>query len=596
MKSLFIMFSVAITSCLSAGAAATEPDDLYQEQRRGQVHFSPPQQWMNDPNGMVYHDGEYHLFYQYNPYGNTWGPMHWGHAVSEDLVRWKNLPIALFPDRNGAIWSGSAVVDVNNTSGLGTAGEPPLVAIFTQNDHLEASLGVSKQFQSQGLAYSNDNARNWTLFEGNPVLESPDIRDFRDPKVFWYEPDEKWVMSLAVRDHIRFYASKDLKRWELTGSFGKNQGSQVGVWECPDLIKLPIDGTDEHRYVLLVSVTDGTPNGGSGTQYFVGDFDGETFTLDPDEAVRTRATPADFPDGEVHSDFDEDFSGWSGDTDNFGLRTHTDIDGNEHSLLTSGKQGDWAIGVLKSAEFEIGAPYINFRLSGGDSPDLTGMRLVVDGQTVRVSSGDRVQQPQIKSWDVAELDGKSAYIEIFDMYRGPWGQVAVDDITFANRPASERSAPAKWLDFGTDNYAGVTWSGVPESDGRVLFIGWMSNWKYAQAVPTERWRSAMTLPRELKLKRTSRGLEVMAPPVAEVATLRDKKHRINTRAVDGERVLINDISAAAFELSLRLSVSHATATELVFSNDAGNRTTFRIDGTLKQYLLDRTDSGAGIDY
>lgn len=594
MKILLIVFTLAISSCLTVGAAATEPDDLYQEQRRGQIHFSPPQQWMNDPNGMVYYNGEYHLFYQYNPYGNTWGPMHWGHAISEDLVHWEHMPIALFPDNNGAIWSGSAVVDVNNTSGLGTAGEPPLVAIFTQHDHLEASFGVSKQYQSQGIAYSNDNGRNWTMYEGNPVLESPDIRDFRDPKVFWYEPGEKWVMSLAVRDHIRFYASKDLKHWELTGSFGKDLGSQVGVWECPDLIKLPIAGTDEHRYVLLVSVGSGAPNGGSGTQYFVGDFDGETFTLDADEAARMRVTPAVFPEGTVFEDFDDDFSGWSGDTVTFGLRTHTDIDGHEHSLLASGNQGDWATGVLESTEFVIDAPYINFRLSGGNMPERIGMRLVVDGQTVRASTGDQLERPQNKSWIVADLIGKSAQIEIFDRFRGPWGQVAVDDITFADSPASVRQAPAKWLDFGTDNYAGVTWSGVPESDGRVLFIGWMSNWKYSQAVPTRRWRSAMTLPRELQLKRTTRGLEVMAPPVAEVAELRQKKRRVGTRVVDGERVLVDDIDAAAFELSLRLNVGDTKVSELVFSNDAGERTTFRIDRDTRQYVFDRTASGAGI--
>jgi len=255
---------LAFIALMGASAHLVRAEGLYHEAHRPQFHFSPPQQWMNDPNGLVYDRGEYHLFYQYNPYGNRWGPMHWGHAVSPDMVHWENLPIALYPDRIGAIFSGSAVLDVNNTSGFGARANPPLVAIFTFHDHLRENLGETG-FQSQGLAYSLDRGRSWIKYAGNPVLTSPGVRDFRDPKVFWYAPDHKWVMTLAVADHIAFYSSSDLEHWAHESDFGSGLGSHAGVWECPDLIRLAVQGTSTSRYVLLVSVGRGGPNGGSAT-------------------------------------------------------------------------------------------------------------------------------------------------------------------------------------------------------------------------------------------------------------------------------------------------------------------------------------------
>ena len=255
--------------------AAGEPS-LFQEKYRPQVHFTPAEHWMNDPNGMVYYEGEYHLFYQHYPEKSVWGPMHWGHAVSKDLVHWEHLPIALYPDSLGYIFSGSAVVDWKNTSGFGTAENPPLVAFFTyHNPDIEQAKEI--EIESQAIAYSTDKGRTWTKYEANPVVKNPGIRDFRDPKVFWHEASGQWIMALASGQEIHFYASPDCKNWNYLSNFGKGVGCHDGVWECPDLIPLKVDGSDETKWVLIVNINPGGPAGGSATQYFVGDFDGKTF-------------------------------------------------------------------------------------------------------------------------------------------------------------------------------------------------------------------------------------------------------------------------------------------------------------------------------
>ena len=249
---------------------------------RPAFHFTPPTGWLNDPNGLVYHNGSYHLCYQYHPASTLWGPMHWGHAVSRDLVNWQHCPIALYPDECGMIFSGSAVVDKENTAGFGANA---LIAVFTYNkDHKE----------SQNLAYSRDDGVTWTKYAGNPVLPADDaFPDFRDPKVFRYA--DHWVMCLAAGQQILFYISKDMKHWQLTGSFGEGFGSQDGVWETPDLFELRVRNSDETYWVLTSGVGAGAPAGGSGTQYFIGDFDGRTFrSMHSRETVLWMDHGADF--------------------------------------------------------------------------------------------------------------------------------------------------------------------------------------------------------------------------------------------------------------------------------------------------------------
>ncbi|KAA3623903.1 MAG: glycoside hydrolase family 32 protein, partial [Flavobacterium sp.] len=234
---------------------------------------------MNDPNGLGYHDGTYHLFYQYYPEDIVWGPMHWGHATSSDMIHWENKPIALYPDELGLIFSGSAVIDTKNTSGFGTEENPPMVAIYTYH-LMEGEKAGRTDFQTQGIAYSLDNANTWSKYEGNPVIGNEGIKDFRDPKVFWHDESSKWILVLVAGDHAKFYISDNLKDWTLLSEFGKNKGAHGGVWECPDLFKLKIEETGEEKWVLLISINPGAPNGGSGTQYFVGEFDGRSFVTD----------------------------------------------------------------------------------------------------------------------------------------------------------------------------------------------------------------------------------------------------------------------------------------------------------------------------
>lgn len=321
-------FSIVLAAFVVVYAPSALPaSNTYEEPWRPQFHFSPEKNWMNDPNGMVFFDGEYHLFYQYNPFGNKWGHMSWGHTVSRDLVHWEHLALAI-PETNAVMaFSGSAVVDTLNTSGFGSPGKPPLVAIYTGH-HTDRPL------QNQFIAYSTDRGRSWTPYPGNPVLDIG-AADFRDPKVFWHEPSGRWIMvvSWPVERKVRFYASPNLKEWSHLSDFGP-AGSTTGIWECPDLFPLQVEDGEkgEESWVLVVNVGSGAPAGGSGCQYFVGDFDGTRFT--------------------------------------------------------------------------------------------------------RSSS-----------------------------------------------PGRRSAGPPLWADFGRDFYAAVSWSDVPKRDGRRLWLGWMSNWEYAQDVP-----------------------------------------------------------------------------------------------------------------
>ncbi len=278
---------------------------IFKEDYRPQFHFSPPEMWMNDPNGLVYNEGVYHLFYQYFPEDIVWGPMHWGHAVSEDMIHWEHKPIALFPDDKGYIFSGSAVVDKNNTSGFAAQGNAPLVAIFTYHDP-EGEKANTDTFQTQGIAYSVDNGESWIKYEGNPVIDNDGIRDFRDPKVFWHDETHSWIMALVAGDHAKFYRSSDLKEWTYISEFGREVGGHGGVWECPDLFQLQVQGSEEKKWVLLISINPNAPNGGSGTQYFIGEFDGTNFTSEQRDARwldwgrdnYAGVTYNDVPDGE----------------------------------------------------------------------------------------------------------------------------------------------------------------------------------------------------------------------------------------------------------------------------------------------------------
>ncbi|WP_251033707.1 glycoside hydrolase family 32 protein [Bacillus sp. ISL-75] len=406
---------------------------LYKEKYRQQFHFSPEEKWMNDPNGMVFFNNEYHLFYQYHPFGTTWGPMHWGHAVSKNLIHWEQLPIALFPDEHGEIFSGSAVVDWNNTSGLFQNG-PGLVAIYTSADNYPDS---DRPRQRQSLAYSTDNGRTWTKFEGNPVLSDVNITDYRDPKVFWHEETNKWVMVLATGQSITIYTSPNLKDWEFASEFGNNSGSHDGVWECPDLFQLPVDGDESiQKWVLLVSIGDNHEfKEGSRTQYFIGQFDGTTFVND----------------------------------------------NSDETIL--------------------------------------------------------------------------------------------------------------WMDYGRDNYAGVSWSDIPAEDGRRIYIGWMSNWRYANQVPTEDWRSAMTLPRVLSLASNEAGVRLKQKVAAEIETIRKSSEVYQDLTVEANQPAIFNMFSPLMEVSIQLENQTSNSFGIVFQNSEDVNTVIRYDAEKEMLLVDRTKAG-----
>lgn len=432
-KYLPFFFLILFLSCKDQNSSETqiiqksEAPTMYSEKYRPQFHFSPPEKWMNDPNGLVYHNGKYHLFYQYYPEDIVWGPMHWGHATSEDLVHWNNKPIALYPDELGLIFSGSAVVDVNNTSGFGTSENPPLVAIYTYH-LMEAEKAGRTDYQTQGIAYSLDNGETWVKYEGNPVIGNEGIKDFRDPKVFWDEERNQWVLVLVAGDHAKFYKSNDLKNWVLMSEFGKEHGAHGGVWECPDLFKLKVEGTEEEKWVLFISINPGAPNGGSGTQYFVGDFDGVTFSTD---------------------------------------------------------------------------------------------------QTTE-----------------------------------------------------------KWIDYGMDNYAGVTYNNVPNNER--IFIGWMSNWNYARDTPTKVWRSAMTVPRSVTLHKDENGYFLKNYPVSNLDRIKTSEEQIVTVSLDStfkraSESYNNNAISFTFNLAEQLSVN--------FSNDASEVISINFDPKGEKLIFDRTQSG-----
>ena len=389
-------------------------------------HHTPLYGWMNDPNGMFYKDGTYHLYFQHNPYGSTWGNMTWGHSTSTDLVHWHGEDIAIEPDAYGSIFSGSVVVDHYNTAGFG---EGAIVAFYTS-----AKSSPWGDSQSQSMAYSTDGGKTFTKYGGNPVLTS-DKRDFRDPKVFWYAPGKHWVMILAAGQEMEIYSSRDLKAWKRESSFGAKQGAHGGVWECPDLIELPVEGTDETRWVLICNINPGGPFGGNAAQYFVGTFDGKKFV--------------------------------------------------------------------------------------NESPTET-----------------------------------------------------------------------KWMDWGKDHYATVTFNNAP--DGRVIALGWMSNWQYQTVLPTMQYRGANTIARDLSLYRNEDGELVMrCAPSPEIEAARVETHEIPSfRVKDSYEVpsLLDD-NEGAYEIEMQLKNSGSSRIILTLSNDKGEKVHMHYDIARKQFVMERSESG-----
>ena len=399
-------------------------DDANREVFRPFYHHTPVYGWMNDPNGMFYKDGEYHLYYQYNPYGSMWGNMNWRHSSSKDLISWQHHPVVIQPNGLGAVFSGSSVVDKDNTAGFG---KDAIIAIYT-------SAGAS---QIQSLAYSLDNGMTFHVYENNPIIAAD--KECRDPNMFWHEKSGKWILVLAaaLEKEMWIYSSPDLKNWTKESSFGHGYGVQEGVWECPDLMELPVRGTDRTKWVLICNINPGGPFGGSAAQYFVGDFDGKTFTCDT--------------------------------------------------------------------------------------------------------------KPEV----------------------------------------------AKWMDYGKDHYAAVSWSNTPEK--RHTVVAWMSNWQYANNVPTKQFRSANTLPRDIELYEGSDGeLYLAATPAPEVNALRTGKalkygaFSAGTKKVSRKLPVEN---SGICEINLELAPRSADKVYITLSNDKDEQTVMIYDLKNSTFSMDRTASG-----
>lgn len=392
-------------ACWKEMKTATTFDDTNVEYYRPAVHHTPRYGWMNDPNGMFYKDGVYHLYFQYNPYGSQWENMTWGHSTSTDLMHWTPQPLAIEPDALGTIFSGSCVVDHNNAAGFG-------------NDAVLAFYTSAAANQVQCMAVSRDNGATFEKFDKNPILTAP-IPDFRDPKVIYHEATGRWILVMASGQEMRFYSSSDLKQWTYESSFGTTYGCHDGVWECPDLMCLPVRGTGDKRWVLLCNINPGGPFGGSATQYFVGNFDGHRFTCD-------------------------------------------------------------------------------------DAPQVT-----------------------------------------------------------------------KWMDYGKDHYATVTFNNAPSD--RHIALAWMSNWQYANQVPTHQFRSTNSLPRDLDLYRSDDGgLWLGVTPSPEIAAARGKAVKNIAQAGDAYELVIDiDKPLATIEFT------NANREKVILTCDAVNRT----------FSFDRNEAG-----
>ncbi|MFL1428052.1 MULTISPECIES: glycoside hydrolase family 32 protein [unclassified Nocardiopsis] len=439
---LAVTAALTLTGSVTATAAGPAPGDPH----RPAVHFTPARNWMNDPNGLIHHDGLYHLYFQYNPEGDRWGNMSWGHATSPDLVHWTERPVAIGFTGQEHVFSGGIVYDEHNTSGLGTPEDPPLVAVYTS-----AYTPASERpgVQAQSLAYSLDGGYTWERYGGNPVLDIGH-GDFRDPKVFWYGEGGYWVMAavVATEHTVHFYRSENLRDWEFLSDFGPAHAAD-GIWEVPDLFELPVDGDPQDtRWVLIVNLNPGAVAGGSGAQYFVGDFDGTAFT--PDRLVDPGP-----PAGEVIADFEDGYGGWEVVNDLDGTGSPGPFgDAPANGTLPDQQQvlgwvgdglantyldGDGPRGHATSPEFTIGRDHINLKVGGGHHPDTgngghASVGLVVDGEVVRTATGRNTEHLDWVAWDVAEFAGRTARVRIDDDATGRWGHVLVDHIVQSDHP------------------------------------------------------------------------------------------------------------------------------------------------------------------
>jgi sucrose-6-phosphate hydrolase SacC (GH32 family) len=588
---LLIVIFYLIALCFPA----CQKINKYNHKYRPQFHYSPQKNWMNDPNGLVYFDGEYHLFYQYNPYGNKWGHMSWGHAVSKDLVHWRELPVAI-PEENGIMaFSGSAVVDNNNTSGFGKNSKIPIVAIYT-------GYRKSDKRQFQCLAYSLDHGRSWKKYKNNPVLDIGS-KNFRDPHVFWYKPEQKWVMvvALPVIRKVSIYSSPDLINWEHLSDFGP-AGETGGIWECPDLFPLTLEGhKDSVKWVMEVDLGSNSIAGGSGGQYFIGDFNGQEFIPDSNNFLYD-SLKTEIPQGKIIEDFEgSDYSEWSITGNAFGeipargsLKSQGSVTGYlGDQLLNSYHNGDKSTGTAISPEFKITKGYINFLIGGGQHPGKTAINLIIEDSTLFTATGRNDEKLQWRSWNVNSYFGRLARIKIIDKAKKDWGHITIDHIMLNDRPIKKERQNISWVDYGRDFYAAITYANIPDNDGRTIWMGWMNNWDYAQEIPTHPWRSSQTIPRSLSLKKLEKNIKLIQIPIRELEKIRGDNYHFERMSLNQINNEINNrnIKGVSLEILLKCKIDKVDQMGIKVRKSDSEETIIGYDINREELFLDRRNSG-----
>ncbi len=615
--------AAAAVAALLAFTAQQSAAQSYREPFRPQYHYSPAQTWMNDPNGLLYFDGTYNFFYQNNPLANTDGNLSWGHATGPDLLHWAQQSVAIPFQQNASgqqtelIFSGSAVADTANTSGFGTSSNPPLVAVYAAF-YPTTLLQPNGQYVIQGqqsiaLAYSLDQGVTWTEYAGNPAVPLPpppyqaQYQNFRDPKVFWYAPDRKWVMvaTLAALHKLVLDPSPDLKNWTPMSTFGP-ANSTGGAWECPDLFQLPVDGNNANKkWVILLGTNPGAVAGGSGTQYFIGTFNGTRFVAD--DVLPT----APLPGSTVLQTFEAPTFAATGWTATGGLLgaapAYGSLTGQQtvtgylgRQLVNTFLDFDATVGTLTSPPFAISRPYLNFLVGGGYHPfdpatygtasdTETAVNLLIGGTVVQTATGSNSEHLGWRSWNLTNYQGKTAQIEIIDNSTAGFGHINVDEFVLADAPQQE----ANWLDWGPDFYAANSWNGLPPDD-RVA-IAWMNNWDYAGSIPTSPWRGAATIPRQLSLRTIAGSVRLVQQPIAAFSRLLGAPLVSTTTSqtiMPGSSVVpVNGATGRA--LDIRASFSPGTAREfgLKVRKGHGEETLVGYDARTHQVFVDRFRSG-----
>ncbi|PQE08907.1 glycosyl hydrolase family protein [Rutstroemia sp. NJR-2017a WRK4] len=614
MASFTLSFFTLVISITQLACSQT-----FNETYRPQYHFTPAVNWMNDPNGLLFHNGTYHIFYQYNPGGNEWGAMSWGHATSNDLSYWTHEPVALlargYPNTiTEMFFSGSAVADIQNTSGFGTSGATPLVAIYTSyypiSQTLPSGKSVNGGTQAQSIAYSVDEGLTWTTYDAaNPVIPLPPApyqdqwRDFRDPFVFWHAPSSKWIaaISLAQLRKVLIYTSPNLKDWTFISEYGPVSGVS-GVLECPSLFQLPLDGDDSDlKWVLQVGVNPGGPPGttGSGTLYQLGTFDGTKFTAD---------SGAETPNPANSSIIFESFNG-TGTYASRGWIATGGLSGASPAQGTLGGQQsvtgylgnfvntfinvDATTGTLVSPSFNITHKQISFLIGGGNLPGQECINLKIQGQVVRTATGANSETLIPQNWDVSQLIGQTAVLEIVDSSTSGWGHIMIDEISFSD--ASPEVSLSRWVDFGPDFYAAVPFNGL--SVANRVGIAWMSNWQYASSIPTSLWRGGFTIPRKLSLKTIDDRATLIQQPVANWKSLENGPEYTKSWNAVAEGTQALPLSGKTFDITTtfsdRTGASSSSQYGLILraTSDLKQQTRVGYDFATKRLFVDRTESG-----